>query len=111
MITDQDVARYERDGYIVVPDVLSAQDIADLRRVTDEFVERSRSTQQHTDVFDLEPGHNAEQPRLRRIKTPHQHHPVYERMVRHPGIVAVLNKLWGQNVRFDISKLNLKAAP
>ena len=54
MITDQDVARYERDGYIVVPDVLSAQDIADLRRVTDEFVERSRSTQQHTDVFDLE---------------------------------------------------------
>ena len=38
MITDQDVARYERDGYIVVPDVLSAQDIAALRRVTDEFV-------------------------------------------------------------------------
>ena len=110
MITDQDVARYERDGYIVVPDVLSGQDIADLRRVTDEFVERSRYTLQHTDVFDLEPGHSAEQPRLRRIKTPHQHHPVYARMVRHPGIVAVLNRLWGPNVRFDLSKLNLKAA-
>ena len=28
MISDQDVARYRRDGYIVVPDVLSAEDIA-----------------------------------------------------------------------------------
>jgi ectoine hydroxylase-related dioxygenase (phytanoyl-CoA dioxygenase family) len=110
MISDLDVARYRRDGFIVVPDVLSATDIADLRRVTDEFVEASRSAREHTDVFDLEPGHTAAQPRLRRIKTPHLHHPVYARMVRHPKIVAVLQKLWGPNVRFDLSKLNLKAA-
>jgi len=110
MISDQDVARYQRDGYLVVPDVLSAEDVAGLQRVTDEFVEASRQTLRHTEVFDLEPGHTAELPRLRRIKTPHLHHPVYARMVRHPGIVAVLQKLWGPNVRFDISKLNLKAA-
>ena len=66
MISDQDVARYHRDGYIVVPDVLSAQEVAALQRVTDEFVELSRNTSEHTDVFDLEPGHSAAQPRLRR---------------------------------------------
>ena len=110
MISDQDVARYRHDGFIVVPDVLSAADVADLRRVTDEFVERSRKATGHTDVFDLEPGHTAEQPRLRRIKTPSLHHPVYARMVRHPNIVAVLQKLWGPDIRFDLSKLNLKAA-
>src|SRR5215212_2030780 len=110
MISNLDVARYRRDGYIVVPDVLSAADIADLRRVTDEFVDASRAAREHTDVFDLEPGHTAAQPRLRRIKTPHLHHPVYARMVRHPKIVAVLQQLWGPNVRFDLSKLNLKAA-
>src|SRR4051812_43920189 len=110
MISDQDVARYRREGYIVVPDVVSAADLAELRRVTDEFVEASRAATQHTDVFDLEPGHSPERPRLRRIKTPHLHHPVYARMVRHPKIVAVLQKLWGPNVRFDLSKLNLKAA-
>ena len=110
MISDQDVARYRRDGYIVVPDVLSAEDVASLRRVTDEFVELSRKTSEHTDVFDLEPGHTAAQPRVRRIKTPHLHHPAYARQVRHPKIVAVLQKLWGPNVRFDLSKLNLKAA-
>jgi phytanoyl-CoA hydroxylase len=31
-------------------------------------------------------------------------------MVDHPGILAVLQKLWGPSIRFDVSKLNLKAA-
>lgn len=110
MIGDPEVVRYQRDGFIVVPDVLSAQDVADLQRVTDEFVELSRKTTQHTDVFDLEPGHSPAQPRLRRIKTPNLHHPTYGRMVKHPKIIAVLQRLWGPNIRFDISKLNLKAA-
>jgi len=110
MISTVDVERYSRDGFIVVPDVLSAAEIAELRRVTDEFVESSRSVTTHSDVFDLEPGHAAAQPRVRRIKTPSRHHPVYERMVRHPGIVSVLTRLWGPDIRFDISKLNLKAA-
>ena len=110
MISDQDIARYQREGFIVVPDVLSAQDIAELQRVTDEFVEASRKATGHTDVFDLEPGHSAAQPRLRRIKTPHLHHTSYARMVKHPKIVAVLQRLWGPDIRFDMSKLNLKAA-
>ena len=110
MISDETVAQYQREGYIVVPDVLDAHDLADLRRVTDAFVERSRAVTAHTEVFDLEPGHSAAQPRLRRIKNPNLQDPVYARMVRHPKIVAVLNRLWGPDVRFDISKLNLKAA-
>jgi phytanoyl-CoA hydroxylase len=110
MLTDQDVARYHRDGYLVVPDIISTQDIAELRSVTDEFVESSRQTLEHTDVFDLEPGHSASLPRLRRIKMPHLQHAVYARMVKHPRIVAVLQQLWGPNVRFDLSKLNLKVA-
>ena len=110
MINDQDVARYQSEGFIVVPDVLSAQDIIELQHVTDEFVEASRKATGHTDVFDLEPGHSAAQPRLRRIKTPHLHHSSYARMVKHPKIVAVLQRLWGPDIRFDISKLNLKAA-
>jgi phytanoyl-CoA hydroxylase len=110
MISDKEVERYRRDGYIVVPNVLTDEEVADLRRVTEEFVEASRTATDHTDVFDLEPGHTAEKPRLRRIKTPHAQHPVYEKMVRHPKIVAVLQKLWGPNIRFDLSKLNLKSA-
>ena len=31
-------------------------------------------------------------------------------MVRHPNILEVLKRLWGPSIRFDVSKLNLKAA-
>ena len=58
-IDDKDVARYRRDGYIVVPDVLSGQDVHDLQDATDAFVELSRAATAHTEIFDLEPGHTA----------------------------------------------------
>jgi len=110
MISDKDVETYNRRGYLVVPGVLTEEEVADLRRVTEEFVEGSRKVTDHTDVYDLEPGHTAEAPKVRRIKTPHAWHEVYARMVKHPKILSVLQKLWGPNIRFDVSKLNLKAA-
>ena len=110
MLTLSDIERYHHDGYIVVPNVFSAPEIADLARVTDEFVESSRKVSDHTDIYDLEPGHSASTPRVRRIKTPSRFHPAYERAVRHPGIIKVLQALWGPSIRFDMSKLNLKSA-
>ena len=41
MLTDAQRTAYDRDGFIVIPDLFSAQDIAELRRVTDEFVAAS----------------------------------------------------------------------
>ena len=41
MLTQQQIDFYHENGYIGVESVLSEQDIIDLRRVTDEFVEKS----------------------------------------------------------------------
>ena len=46
---------------------------------------------------------------MRRIKTPHLHHPAYFRASRNAKIVAILQDLWG-SVRFDTGKLNMKSA-
>jgi ectoine hydroxylase-related dioxygenase (phytanoyl-CoA dioxygenase family) len=110
MLTPEQLAEYARIGAIVVPDVLSAETVARLRAVTDEFVERARNVAAHDDVYDLEDSHSRAQPRVRRIKAPHLHHPAFADLVRHPGIVAVLKDLWDENVRFDTAKLNLKSA-
>jgi ectoine hydroxylase-related dioxygenase (phytanoyl-CoA dioxygenase family) len=110
MITDQDVAFYRHHGYLVVRDVLSKAEVEALRAVTDEFVDRARRLTQHDEIYDLEESHSAAEPRVRRIKTPHQWHDTYRRMVDQPNILAVLQKLWGPAIRFDVSKLNLKAA-
>jgi phytanoyl-CoA hydroxylase len=110
VITPEQVDAYRRDGFVVVEDVLDAADVQALKRVTDEFVERSRAVAEHTKVYDLEPGHSADDPRVRRIKAPHLHDPVYAALIRHPRILAVLQALIGPSVRFDTSKLNLKGA-
>jgi ectoine hydroxylase-related dioxygenase (phytanoyl-CoA dioxygenase family) len=109
MLSHRDVETYRRQGFLIIPGVVSTPEIAELRRVTDEFVARARQVSQHNEMFDLENGHSSEAPRLRRIASPHRWHPIYAAMVRHPGIVAVLQALWGPNVRFDQSKLNMKS--
>jgi ectoine hydroxylase-related dioxygenase (phytanoyl-CoA dioxygenase family) len=110
VLSQAQVEEYRRVGAIVVPDVLTGDEVARLRRVTDELVEASRALTTHTDVYDLEDTHTSTQPRVRRIKAPHLNHPEYGRLVRHPGIIAVLQDLWGPNIRFDTAKLNLKSA-
>lgn len=110
MLSQAQIDEYNRVGAIVVPDVLSGDEVAELRRVTDGFVERARSVSKHDHVYDLEDTHSAAEPRVRRIKTPHLHHEAYGRLVKHPGILAALQSLWGPDIRFDTAKLNLKSA-
>ena len=110
MLTDTQKREYEEVGAIVVPDVLGPEEVAALRRVTDGFVERARAVTTHDAIYDLEDTHSPQMPRVRRIKAPHLHDPVYAELVRHPGILAVLQDLWGPDIRFDTAKLNLKSA-
>jgi len=110
MLNEKQVAFYRKEGYIGVEGVLNAAETEELGRVTDEFVERSRQVSEHDDIFDLEPGHSAEQPRLRRIKNPAAHHPAYDRALRHPGILGIVAQLIGPAIRCNGQKLNLKSA-
>ena len=110
MISPSNVERYCREGFIVVPNVLSEEEVRKLRSATDELVEQSRSVAFHNEIYDLEPDHSADQPRVRRIKTPDKWDARFAAIVRHPGILACLKALWGPNIRFDTAKLNMKAA-
>jgi ectoine hydroxylase-related dioxygenase (phytanoyl-CoA dioxygenase family) len=110
MLTTAQIEEYNRVGAIVVPDVLSPAELAELREVTEGFVARSASLTTHNEVYDLEDSHSPGQPRVRRIKAPHLHHDAYERLMRNPAIIACLKSLWGPDIRFDTSKLNMKSA-
>jgi len=110
MLTQEQIDFYHTNGYITVKNILSPEEVAELQRVTDEFVEKSRQVTQHTDVFDLEPGHTPEAPRLRRLKNPVQQHPVYDRMLRHDQILDIVAQLIGPGIRTNGNKLNMKSA-
>jgi len=110
MITERDVEAYRRDGVIVVPEVLEANTLTQLRAVIAELVAGSANTLEHTDVYDLEPGHTAESPRVRRIKTPHKVHPLFNEIVRSAPVLEILKQLIGPDLRLHGSKLNMKSA-
>jgi phytanoyl-CoA hydroxylase len=110
MISEQDVEAYRRDGVIVVPDVLDATTLAEVRSVIVELVAGAAKTLEHTDVYDLEPGHTAESPRVRRIKAPQKVHPLFDEIVRSPAVLDILKKLIGPDLRLHGSKLNMKSA-
>ena len=110
MLTKAQIAEYDERGYIVLPELVSREDVAALQAATARLVEESRAVTANEPRFDLEPTHSAAHPALRRIKTPHLWDPIYARMARHPKIVEALADLWGGNVRGDTGKLNLKTA-
>src|SRR5882724_11324884 len=68
---------YFERGYLLVEKAVPMNWIEQIRAVTAEMVERSRQQKTSDAVFDLEPGHSAERPRLRRLSSPVEHHPLY----------------------------------
>jgi len=110
VLTAAQIKEYNEVGAIVVHDVLTPAEVAQLSAVTDGFVERAKGLTGHTDIYDLEDSHTAEHPRVRRIKAASTQDPAYGALVRHPKIVAVLRDLWGPDIRFDSAKLNMKCA-
>lgn len=110
MITDVQVAFYRDNGYVVVDNVLSAAQLAALRREVDDLVAQAAAVQEHNDIYDLEETHTPQQPRVRRIKTPHRWMPSVGELFADAKLVGILTRLVGPGVRFQTSKLNMKAA-
>jgi len=108
MLAQEQIDFYHEQGYVGVEGVLSQDEVLELRRVTDEFVEKSRAVTAHTDVFDLEPGHTAENPKLRRLKSPIGQHEVYLNTMRHEKILDIVSQLIGYGLRCNGNKLNMK---
>src|ERR1700756_28777 len=110
MISERDAEAYRRDGVIVVPEVLDGATLARVRQVIAELVAGAADVTEHTDVYDLEPSHTRENPRVRRIKAPHKVHPIFDQIVRSPAVIDILTKLIGPGLRLHGSKLNMKSA-
>ena len=79
MLTEQQIEFFHANGYLVVENAVSVEQLDALRADFGDWVEESR---QHQDGwgetvngkarFDVEKGHNADKPALRRINAPHE---------------------------------------
>jgi hypothetical protein len=93
MISERDVEQYRETGYLVVPDVLEPDMLARLRESLDALVAGAARVSTHTDIYDLEPGHTPENPKVRRIKLPHTHTPAFWELAKYPRLVSILENL------------------
>ena len=92
----------------MVENLIGPEWIERLLTVTDEMVERSRGLTQSDEVFDLEPDHTADDPRLRRLTSPVDQHPVYWEFASQSVLADVAADLVGPDIKFHHSKLNFK---
>ena len=109
MLTSDQVDQFKRDGFLVVKAAIDANTLRALRETTDDFIERSRRVTETDAVFELEPSHSFEHPRLRRLKHPVTLSDVYWQTATSDAVLDRVAALIGPNIKFHHSKLNLKA--
>jgi len=110
VLTQAQRESYFNDGFLLVERAIGEDWLGKLRAATEELVERSRKVKQSDPVFDLEPGHRPEAPRLRRVSNPVEQHPVFWEYCLNSALADIVADLVGPNVKFHHSKLNFKWA-
>ena len=101
---------YAANGYLLVENAVTPDQLARLLEITEGLIEASRSVGESNEVYDLDAGHGPDTPRLTRIKVPHQRDPFFWDVLRNSAMSAVLADLLGPDTNLLTSKLNTKAS-
>jgi ectoine hydroxylase-related dioxygenase (phytanoyl-CoA dioxygenase family) len=106
---------FGRDGYLLVKDVLTPTELGSLQREFAGWVAESKAHDAPWGIimdgrprFDLEPGHSAERPALRRVNSPTEISENYDRVMAESRVPALVADLIGPNVKFHHAKINSK---
>lgn len=108
VLTQKQRESYFEDGYILLERIIPVEWLEKLRAVTEEMVDRSRALEKSDTIWDLDKGHKAEVPRLRRLSSPNDHHPLYWDYASQSVLSDAIADLVGPDVKFHHSKLNFK---
>ena len=114
-LTKAQIDQFWRDGVLLVEDAVTTEQLEDLRLVFSQWVEESckhkedyGETLDGRPRFDLQPGHTAEQPALRRIQSPEEVSEVYADVMRNARTVDICAELIGPAIKFHHGKVNSK---
>ena len=115
MLPDRQVAEFWRDGVVTVPDAVNPTQLAALRADLDSWVEESRSheepwgeTLDGRPRFDVQPGHSAARPALRRVAAPSEVSNAHYEVMVDSAMVDMVAALIGPDVKVHHSKVNTK---
>jgi ectoine hydroxylase-related dioxygenase (phytanoyl-CoA dioxygenase family) len=115
MLTSEEIAHFREHGYVVARGVVPPATIEQLTDEIDGWIEESRQhTRNYGETidgkarFDLEAGHSAAAPRLRRIANPVDISAAFREVLWDGAIPDLVTQLIGPNVKFHHCKVNMK---
>ena len=114
-LTDSQVQAFWAEGYVVMEHAVSGDDLADLQAAVVGWVEESRDhagpwgeTMDGRPRFDVQPGHSAVSPALRRVASPQEVCDVHLRIMRDSPLVDAAAQLVGPDLVVNNVKTNCK---
>lgn len=109
VLTEAQRARYFADGFLVLPEYVPAPWLARLKGALNDLMERSRAVTRSDETWVLEDGHSPATPRLHRITSPQDQHPVFWEFFCDPVMTDLAADIVGPDVKFHHAKLNVKS--
>ena len=110
VLSAEQIAFYNEQGYLVVENRIPDSIIADIRAEIARFEDEARGMTESNMRIDLEDSHTPENPRLRRIKLPHTTSDVMRDLMYSDHVLAPVRDLIGPDLRLHTTKLNMKSA-
>ena len=114
-LTDIEREQFAANGWLLLPDAVTPEQLAMLRSDMAAWVEESRahSAAYGTTIdgrprFDLQPGHTDERPALRRVQAPSEASDAYFEVLTNSRMVDAVADLIGPDVRHHHNKINSK---
>ncbi len=116
MLTETQIDRFRREGYLVVPDAASPAELAAMRAQITRWVDESRAhrepfgppTIDGRPRFDMGEEHRPDHPALRRVNNPSDFAPAFRQAMEKAAVVDMVADLIGPDVKFHHCKINLK---
>jgi ectoine hydroxylase-related dioxygenase (phytanoyl-CoA dioxygenase family) len=116
MLSKSDIDRFWREGCLVVPGAVSADQLAAMRAQIADWVEESRAHREPFGAptvdgrprFDMGEEHRPEKPALRRINNPSDASSAFAEVAWNGAVVDMVADLIGPDLKFHHCKINLK---
>lgn len=115
ILTPAQVEAFWRDGCLTVAEAVTSKQLAGLKQDFDSWVDESRShlkpygqALDGRPRFDLQPGHSAEHPQLRRVQAPTEVSAAYYDAMANSRMTEMVADLIGPNVKLHHTKINSK---
>jgi len=114
-LSTSQLKQFDQDGFLLLNNIIPTGQLCEMQSEFDQWIEESRKftgpfgkTYDNRPRFDIEPGHCANKPALRRIASPVEISGTYLDFMRNNRALDAVADILGPNLKFENAKINSK---